>query len=312
MLQRSARFLLQGGIMNVELHQPVEKPLLRSPSSFITGGALCGGIGLLNEALSQRLTRETSLLQAELDSLLLLLARPATEQRYRAFCGALWGFYAPLEQRLRGVGGLVQTLGEQPQRSRTELLELDLAEMGMNVPELELLACKKLPALADEAHALGACHVLEACALGHRHLQRYLSHMLPSLSERASHFLSCYGERTEERWAAFAGQLSAAAEREERPIDPEAAIEGALETLLAARQWFQAALGEHAIGAPRTAVRNESKRSARLGWSEIERAVLRAWPQLGLSPWSQPERKATPVAPWGRIELRQAPEHLDH
>jgi heme oxygenase len=237
----------------------------------------------------------------------LLLARPATEQRYRAFCGALWGFHAPVEQRLRRVGGLGQTLLELDQHSRTELLEQDLAQMGVTVPELELLPCKHLPALPDEAHALGACHVLEACTLGYRHLQRYLSHMLPSLSERASHFLNRHAERTEERCASFAQQLNAAAEREERPVDAEAVVEGAVQMLLAARQWFQQALGAQVAvaGEPRRLVLAESKRASRLAWSEIERALLRAWPQLGLSPWSQPELNATPDAPWGRIELRR-------
>ncbi len=281
--------------------------LADSPSSFLlSGGTLCGGIALPNEGLSQRLLRETSLLQHELDALLLLLARPATEQRYRSFCAALWGFHAPLEQRLREVSGLGQALLDLDQRCKAELLELDLAEMGVAVPELELPACKKLPALSDAAHALGACHVLEVCTLGYRHLQRYVSHMLPSLSARASHFLNCYGEHAEERWAAFAEQLRAAAERDPRGISPEAVLEGAVDTLLAARQWFQSALHSPSLAAAewRGARSSASKRSTRLGWSEIERAVLRAWPQLGLSPWSQPELSASPGAPWGRIERR--------
>lgn len=299
--------------MTFPLLQPVAKPSSDSSrslladstqSSFLSsGGTLCGGIALPNEVLSQRLLRETSQLQSEVDGLLLLLARPATEQRYLAFCGALWGFHAPLEQRLRGVSGLAQTLVDLEQRCKTELLELDLAEMGVSVPELELRSCNKLPALPDEAHALGACHVLEVCTLGYRHLQRYVSHMLPSLSARASHFLNCYRGRTEERWASFAEQLRLAAAREERAIDPEAVLEGALETLLSARQWFQAALGAQpaaGVALRRTVV--EGKRAPRLGWSEIERALLRAWPQLGLSPWSQPELSASPGAPWGRIE----------
>lgn len=299
--------------MTFPLLQPVAKPSLESsssflassPSSFLAGaGTLCGGIALPNEELSQRLLRETSQLQREVDGLLLLLARPATEQRYRALCAALWGFHAPLEQRLRNVSGLGQTLVDLEQRCKTELLERDLAEMGVSVPELELRSCKKLPALPDEAHALGACHVLEVCTLGYRHLQRYLSHMLPSLSARASHFLNCYGEHTEERWTAFAEQLRQAAERDSRTIDTEAVLEGALETLLAARQWFQSVLGAQPEWSPepRIAVTPGSKRAPRLGWSEIERAVLRAWPQLGLSPWSQPELSASPGAPWGRIE----------
>lgn len=307
--------------MTFPLLQPVAKPSSDSASSLLTGsqaallassqssflssgGTLCGGIALPNELLSQRLLRETSQLQSELDSLLLLLARPATEQRYRAFCGALWGFHAPLEQRLRSVSGLGQALEDLEQRCKTELLELDLAEMGVSVPELELRSCKKLPALPDEAHALGACQVLEVCTLGYRHLRRYVSHMLPSLSARASHFLSCYDGQTEERWASFAEQLRLAASREERPIDPEAVLEGALETLLAARQWFQAALDEQPAASTPMLRTVEGKRTPRLGWSEIERALLRAWPQLGLSPWSQPELSACPGAPWGRIERR--------
>jgi heme oxygenase len=310
--------LLQGRFMTFPLLQPDSKPpsvsssslppSSLSPNAFLaSSGTLCGGIALPNEGLSQRLLRETSLLQSELDGLLLLLVRPATEQRYRAFCSALWGFHAPLEQRLHSVSGLAQTLVDLEQRRKTELLELDLAQMGVSVPELELRVCKKLPALPDEAHALGACHVLEVCALGYRHLQRYSSHMLPSLSARASHFLTCYGERTEERWAAFTEQLRVAATRDARAIDAEAVLEGAVDTLVAARNWFQSALAAEpaALGQPRSALAAEGKRPSRLlGWSEIERAVLRAWPQLGLSPWSQPELRATPVAPWGSIESR--------
>jgi len=62
---------------------------------------------------------------------------------------------------------------------------------------------------ASLARALGACYALELCTLGHRHILRYLNHVMPSMTTRASRYLSSYGSETEALWASLGEQISA-------------------------------------------------------------------------------------------------------
>jgi heme oxygenase len=249
------------------------------------------------EALLQRLREETSAPREELAACLPILSPPITERSYRSYCSALWGFYQPLERRLRATPGLERALSDVSRRWKTELLELDLAELGVPIPELALAVCKE-PAgnkrgSLDLAHALGALYALELCTFSFRHTQRYLSHVLPSMTERASHFLGCYGGETERLWEALCAQICAALQA--RSVEPEAVVESAVGTLRAAQRWFrQTFADDHLAAGDRLGLSPSRKRapsSAR--WAaELERALLRTWPQLGLTlpPWSELER----------------------
>jgi heme oxygenase len=249
------------------------------------------------EALLQRLREETSASREELAACLPILSPPITERSYRSYCSALWGFYQPLERRLRATPGLERALADLSRRWKTELLELDLAELGVPIPELALAVCKEPAgnrrAGLDLSHALGALYALELYTLSFRHTQRYLSHVLPSMTERASHFLGCYGGETERLWDALCEQICAALR--EPSVEPDAVVEGAVRTLRAAQVWFrqtfaddQLAAGDRlGLSAPRKRVLSSARWAA-----ELERALLRTWPQLGLTlpPWSELER----------------------
>jgi len=264
------------------------------------------------EPLRQRLARETQALQAELEASLPILEAP-TEQRYQRYCGVLWGFYAPLERKLRAVPGLEWLLVDLDRRWKAELLESDLAQLGTAVPELALPVCKKLPGVADLAQAFGVCYALELYTLGHRHIRRYLSHVLPSMTARASHYLSHYGADTEALWAALGEQIEAAVSADTAALDPDVVVKAALDTLRAARSWFRSSfaaeppgLGRRraarASGAPRT--------TARVAWgAELERVLRRGWPQRGssLARWSELERTLLLFVPWTRSATRAQP-----
>lgn len=259
------------------------------------------------ESLLQRLLRETALPKAQLDASRAILAQPITERRYLRYCAALWGFYAPLERKLRAAPALERALGDLGRRWKAELLELDLAELGVAVPELALPTCKELPHVGELARALGACYALELCTLEHRHIQRYLSHVMPSMTTRASHYLSSYCGETEallrEQICATFGNAPVAVQ--------DAVVSAAVETLLAARAWFQRsfATGEELLGDPPGAAGSARTRSAaRASWgAELERALLRTWPQLGLSlpPWLELERAVLCWVPWSRPGMQQ-------
>jgi heme oxygenase len=256
------------------------------------------------EALLQRLREETSALRQELDASLPILSAPISELSYRSYCGALWGFYQPLERRQRAAPGLEGAIADLGRRWKTELLELDLAELGVPIPELALPVCKEpwgsRRGSLDLAHALGALYALELCTLSFRHTQRYLSHVLPSMTERASHFLGCYGAETESLWAALGGQICSALEASS--VQPDAVVEGAVETLRAAQAWFRQTFAKDQLAAGDrlglSAARKQAPSSSR--WAaELERALLRTWPQLGLTlpAWSELERN---LPLWGR------------
>jgi len=260
------------------------------------------------EPLLQRLARETERPRAQLEASLPILAPPITERRYLRYCAALWGFYAPLERKLRAVPGLERALADLGRRYKTELLELDLAELGVSIPELALPTCRKLPNVSELARALGACYALELCTLGHHHVQRYLSHVMPSMTSRASRYLSSYGSETDALWAALGEQLNAALGTAPAAVQ-DAALSGALETLFAARAWFQRSFPAReellAVGAAGSA-----RAAIRASWgAELERALLRTWPQLGLSlpPWSELERTLLLWVPWARSGWKQGP-----
>jgi heme oxygenase len=266
-----------------------------------------------HETLQQRLARETQRLRADLEASLPILAPPITEQRYLRYCGALWGFYAPLESKLRAVPGLEWLLVDLDRRWKAELLERDLTELGTVVPELALPVCKKLPCVTDLAQAFGAFYALELYTLGHRHIQRYLSHMLPSMTARASHYLSSYGADSEARWAALGQQIEAAVAADPAALDADVVVKAALDTLRAAGSWFRSSFAaeQHGSGARRVArASGTSGAPARASWStELERALLRTWPQLGLSlpSWSELERTLLLLVPWSRLQTRSNP-----
>jgi heme oxygenase len=277
--------------------------------AFLNLPGACGERAL-GEALLQRLREETSALRQEVDASLPILSPPISELSYRSYCSALWGFYQPLERRLRATPGLERAIADVARRWKTELLELDLAELGVPIPELAVAVCKE-PAgnqrgSLDLAHALGALYALELCTLSFRHTQRYLSHVLPSMTERASHFLGCYGAETECLWEALCAQICGALDA--RSVEPDAVVEGAVQTLRAAQAWFRQTFANHQLAAGDrlglSAARKRGPSSSR--WAaELERALLRTWPQLGLTlpAWSELERN---LPLWGRRSRQDA------
>jgi heme oxygenase len=269
------------------------------------------GLAPATEPLLQRLTRETALPKALLDASAAILAPPITERRYLRYCAALWGFHVPLERKLRAVPGLERALTDLGWRWKTELLELDLAELGVGIPELALPTFEKLPNVSQLARAFGACYALELCTLGHRHILRYLNHVLPSMTTRASRYLSSHGSETDALWGTL-GELLAAKFGTAPAAVQDAVVSGAVETLLAARAWFQRsfAAGDDGSGDRHARVPADGPRTAARGsWgADLERALLRTWPQLGLSlpPWSELERSLWLWVPWARTGLRRA------
>jgi heme oxygenase len=186
-----------------------------------------------SESLLVHLKHETSAAQRLLEARATMLSAPITEQRYQQYCRALWGLHAPLEQRVRKVADSCLLLPDLERRFKLGLLTGDLAELGVVAPEVELPVCQGLPAIDSPERALGALYVLERSTLGNRHMHRYLSHVLPSMTARASRFLTGYGADTQHMWTAFGEHLMA-----KKALDRDAVVETAGKIFAAATAWF--------------------------------------------------------------------------
>ena len=186
-----------------------------------------------SESLLVHLKHETSASRRALEARATMLSAPITEQRYQQYCRALWGLHAPLEQRVRELAGSCNLLPDLERRFKLGLLTRDLAELGVAAPEVELPVCQRLPAIDSPERALGALYVLERSTLGNRHMHRYLSHVLPSMTARASRFLTGYGADTQVMWTAFGEHLLA-----NEALDRDALVDAAIETFGAASAWF--------------------------------------------------------------------------
>ncbi|MFJ4349350.1 biliverdin-producing heme oxygenase [Pseudomonas sp. NPDC089428] len=126
---------------------------------------------------------------------------------YRRLLQAYYGFHAPLEHHLSEYQG--------PERRKTATLARDL--LALNLSEADIAAlpqCQALPAIRDEASALGVMYVLEGSTLGGQVLKRAMAERLGIGHDSGAAFLDVYGELTGSYWRSFLerlGQASAAA-----------------------------------------------------------------------------------------------------
>jgi heme oxygenase (biliverdin-IX-beta and delta-forming) len=182
--------------------------------------------------LFDRLRRETSVQHAEVETLVPILKPSVGVDDYLVFLTGLWRFHRPIELRLRGVAELAQALPDLGRRYKAHLLEADLAALGHRATDVD--PSDEAPVLSGLADAIGCLYVVEGSTLGSRHIHRRLVHQLPSSMERASRFLTCYGQDCGRMWATFRFH----AERAARTLDHDEIVTAARETFSAAKRCF--------------------------------------------------------------------------
>jgi len=161
-----------------------------------------------------------------------------TRATYIARLEQLYGFYAPLEDRLeaRGAFAAVALRPEsQPQR-KTPLLIADLDVLGARAPA-QLQLCTELPELGSAAQVLGCLYVLEGATLGGQVISRHLRKTLGIGPETGGRFFQGYGEQTGAHFRAFSASLVAFA-REHGQKD--SMVQSAIATFRALREFCHA------------------------------------------------------------------------
>lgn len=127
------------------------------------------------------------------------------EADYVRLLSGLYGFYAPLEARLRFHEAHLRTLNFAPDtRLKAHQLSEDLRACGLGEREISALPlCRKVPQLPTWQHALGAMYVLEGSTLGGQIIARALRSSLHLNPDAQMNFLLSYGARTGAMWSSF-------------------------------------------------------------------------------------------------------------
>lgn len=142
---------------------------------------------------------------------------------------ALYGFMAPLEDRLRGVDGLAGVVPDLEARWRSPWLWVDLTRLG--VAPHRVPRCADLPEIQGLPDALGCLYVLEGSTLGGRVIARRLAAAGVSVGGRPARSFEAHGDQTGARWGRFVPALDG------WPADD--LIPSAVETFRALERWMR-------------------------------------------------------------------------
>ncbi|MGE7992247.1 biliverdin-producing heme oxygenase [Pseudomonas sp. NPDC089554] len=145
---------------------------------------------------------------------------------YRELMQAYYGFHAPLEVLLASH--------QESARNKTPALTRDLHALALSAAQIDTLPlCAALPAVADEASALGVMYVLEGSTLGGQVLKRAMAERLGLDANNGGAFLDVYAAATGSNWRRFLERLGTA------PATSQAsAVEAAVATFERFEQWL--------------------------------------------------------------------------
>ncbi|WP_254511677.1 biliverdin-producing heme oxygenase [Anatilimnocola floriformis] len=183
----------------------------------------------------QRLKQETAPLHMQLEGRVDTLKRLQSAAAYRNLLLAFYGFYEPLEQKLADVdwpAGL-----NWQERQKIALLEGDLYRLDADPKTAP--RCDQLPALDNQAAALGCLYVLEGATLGGQIIERELQKHLQITPQNGGAFFNGYGPRVGEMWSAFRLAVVSFADSPERE---DQIVQSAKETFEKFDAWLAKAL----------------------------------------------------------------------
>jgi heme oxygenase len=147
---------------------------------------------------------------------------------YSRLLQAYYGFHAPLEARLGAY--------QEPQRAKTPALTQDLQALRLSTRDIDTLPlCQALPAIGDEASALGVMYVLEGSTLGGQVLKRAMAERLGLGPSSGAGFLDVYGAMTGRYWRDYLDRLEQASTA---PAAKAATVQAAIDTFTCFEHWL--------------------------------------------------------------------------
>lgn len=126
---------------------------------------------------------------------------------YGAHLQRMWGFCAPLEERL-SPKLFGDALPDFESRRKTALLARDLIALGADAACVAALPrCRHIPRCEDVAGAFGSLYVFEGATQGGRTLLPLVENLLGLSATSGASFLASYGDEVPVMWRRFAGAL---------------------------------------------------------------------------------------------------------
>ena len=159
----------------------------------------------------KRLRSETADQHAAMESQLPLLDPTMPMSRYRNLLAKFYGYYSPLEERLRAANLWTDSGYDWVARVKSPSLEADLLVLG-EIPSL-LPLCEDLPVLTTLPQVLGCLYVIEGATLGGQIITKHLQANLGVTPDSGAEFFSGYGDQTRQRWQEFGILLTDSAEQ---------------------------------------------------------------------------------------------------
>jgi heme oxygenase len=168
---------------------------------------------------------------ASLEAALPLAKADAGAAEYLAYARAMYGWMAPLEDRLWTT--CPAPLTPSLRRGKAEWLREDLLAMGLAPAEVDTLPrCHALPPIDDLASRVGAAYVVEGSQLGGQVLLRKLT---PALNPIVPRYLVGYGAETGTRWKSLLAAMAALVRSDEEIARAAQIASGTFASLAA---WF--------------------------------------------------------------------------
>ncbi len=184
--------------------------------------------------LLARLRAETQDAHQAIEQTLDLMRADLTLAHYRHRIEQFYGFYQPLEERLRACPGVAEWLDLQ-ERLKTPWLEADLQALGAEALGALPLS-SHLPPLDSPAQCLGCLYVLEGASLGGVIISRHIREKLAITPQSGGKFFNGYGDRTGEQWHGFRAALTAF---DAATGEPDQVITAARATFETLRHWCE-------------------------------------------------------------------------
>lgn len=148
---------------------------------------------------------------------------------------AFYGFYKPLEERLRAAASSASVLGITL-TSRSPLLAKDLAVLGASQSDLaRARCCGALPEAGSVAQIAGCIYVLEGASLGGSVIARALARSLGLSRDHGASFFVGAGAGTGAAWKRTLRWLDDVVRA---GADPDAIVRSARATFRAFHAWL--------------------------------------------------------------------------
>ncbi len=182
-----------------------------------------------------RLRAETRSEHDAIEDTLNLTGEDITLADYRYRLEQFYGFYRPMENRMRSVDDWLAPWLDAKERRKTSLLKEDLHLLGCSSPD-SLSMCMDLPLLKDPAAYFGCLYVLEGATLGGQVISRHIHKKLGLTAATGGRFFEGYGSRTGFMWQQFRAAIGQFASSKDLQ---DSAIAAARSTFDRLNQWCQ-------------------------------------------------------------------------